>query len=497
MERQKMTADEKLQVLPTSVSLRSNFQILPRNASLKSSTASTFNTPINELAIQLELRRYELQPRSESDHDGSNTLQNVRYYSDDLEPSTPIFINCRLKNVDFIQCKFQDTEFCNLTLSNVTLLYVDLDNVALNGLDLNGHLWKTTIARNAVLVHKATKYVHGTRTTILGLHYPINDRRPDENTVIETRWLENVSPQTTKSIQRYQNCFKGSPQAGYTGPDLLVRLIDYKHIISQIVQHCVGKNDPFFERYARKPKAQIVTFRHASEPEAPGGDVHVYCPESTRDTCLAALALQYISTTKPTVINEYIPRLFETTQCTVSGPSKLRCDSSTPSVVLHYNFEGGTGFVKTDDETWHEPMIFIRHSASDIPHIHLYISKRFWGLARWKEGIKEVILQKSLRNTPNPGNFYNFLTKIAKIAAPAPRWRNHERRVEINYNRQRDEYYCARGTTLRITIDGADCEERQAFVQKLEQTIGWMQYERPLFKWNTFYNKVLTYTRHP
>jgi hypothetical protein len=246
MKRQKPTDDEILQVLSTSVSLRSNLQILLRDASLQS-----INTPIHALAAQLELSRYKLQPESETYYDGNNTLQNVRYYSDDPEPSTPTFFNCRLKNVDFVQCKFQDTEFCNLTLSNVAIFYIDFHNAAVNGLDLDGHLWKTTIARNAVLVHKATQYVHGTGTTIMGLHYPIIDRRPDENTVIETRRLENVSPQTTKRIQRYENAFEASLQAVRTPrPDILVRLVDHKSIMSQIVRDCVGKSDASFKRYA-------------------------------------------------------------------------------------------------------------------------------------------------------------------------------------------------------------------------------------------------------
>jgi hypothetical protein len=251
MKRQKPTNDEVLQALSTSVSLRSNIQILLKDGSLQSNTVKLTNTPIHALAAQLELSRYKLQPESETDHDGNNTLQNVRYYSDDVEPSTPTFINCRLRNVDFIQCKFQNTEFCNLTFSDVAILYVDLDNVALNGQDLDEHLWKTNIARNAVLVHKATQYVHGTRTTTMGLHYPIIDRRPDENTVIETRRLENVSPQTTKRIQRYENGFEASlPAVRTPRPDILVRLVDHKSIMSQIVRDCVGKSDASFKRYA-------------------------------------------------------------------------------------------------------------------------------------------------------------------------------------------------------------------------------------------------------
>jgi hypothetical protein len=420
MEQQKPTDDKILPVRSTSVSLRSNFQILLRNDSLQSSAASILNTSIDELATQLELSRYNLQPESETDDHG-NTLLNVRFYSTDSEPSTPTFINCRLKNVDFIQCRFYQTEFCNLTLSNVAVFYVDFHNAAVNGLDLEGHLWKFAIVRNAVLVRKSTQYIHNTRTTILQARTPLSvcTNEPEEKTVVETRRLGHLTSTATKIVQRYEDCFEASLQAVHSPrPNLLVRLVDYKHIISRIVQHCVGIHNPFFERYTRKPWAQIVTIRQTTEPEAPGGDVHVYCPESTQDTCLIVLALQYISTTRSTAINEYLHGPFEETQCTVSGPSRLRCDSKTPLVILHYNFDGGTGFVKTDDGTWRELMNFIRYSASDIPHIHLYISKHFWDLARWREGVAEVILQKSLLNTPNLHELHNFLVDIAKSAAP-------------------------------------------------------------------------------
>jgi hypothetical protein len=56
-------------------------------------------------------------------------------------------------------------------------------------------------------------------------------------------------------------------------------------------------------------------------------------------------------------------------------------------LVLHYSFEGGTGSIKTDDETWHELMIRIRHVASHIEEIHLTISQGFWNLARWRDGV--------------------------------------------------------------------------------------------------------------
>jgi hypothetical protein len=236
-----------------------------------------------------------------------------------------------------------------------------------------------------------------------------------------------------------------------------------------------------------------VTFRQNTDPKPPGGDVHVYCPESTRELCLAVLALSYISTARSAAINEYIHGPFDRTHCAVSSPDRLRYNSST-LLVLHYNFEGGIGSIRTDDETWHRLMKHIRHSASHILDIHLMISKRFWGLARWQDGAHKVLDQNSLCSGSNHRNFPNFLAKIAKIAAPASRWKNFSKeygRGEKAYIPRRGPDYCSRGTTLRISIDGADSEERRRFVQELEEVIQEKREARPLFHWD---GKVYTRT---
>jgi uncharacterized protein YjbI with pentapeptide repeats len=149
MKRRNPTDEEILEVLSTSVILRSNCQILLKNTTLQSSTATTSNTPTNELAAQLELSRYDHPTEIDSDY--GNTLHNVCYYSD-FEPSAPILINSRLQNVSFVQCRFYETEFCNLTLSDVAFLYIDLHNVGVSDLDLEGHLWEAAMVRNAFLV---------------------------------------------------------------------------------------------------------------------------------------------------------------------------------------------------------------------------------------------------------------------------------------------------------------------------------------------------------
>jgi hypothetical protein len=158
---------------------------------------------------------------------------------------------------------------------------------------------------------------------------------------------------------------------------------------------------------------------------------------------------------------------------------------------LHYNFEGSIGSIKTDDETWHELMIRIRHAASHISTIHLIISKSFWDLACWRDGVQAVLEQNFLGNRPIPKNHPNFLAKIAKIAAPAPCWRCHDRKWERDdYDREKDSHYSSHGTDLHITIDGADDGERQVFVRELEEIVEKMREARPLFRWGSIYTRT-------
>jgi hypothetical protein len=209
------------------------------------------------------------------------------------------------------------------------------------------------------------------------------------------------------------------------------------------------------------------------------------------------------------MFNEHIHGPFDRIECNVGYPSRYSCSPSA-SLGSHYNFEGGIGFLKTHDTNWHRLMRNMRHKQWQVPHIHLYISKSFWDLVHWRKGAEEVLAQRSLRNSPNPHSedcptpycvdpdcpiCPNFLTKVAKFAAPAPRWMNHSRRDEVNYDPEKDWYYCTRGTTLRITIEDTDSEERQAFVQKLERTIRKMRRARSLYSWNKLCVGVVTYTR--
>jgi hypothetical protein len=221
--------DETLQILASSVYLRSN------------------GTLLDAIKTALNLSKYS-QAAAPDDH--GNTFRNVHYYSDS-EPSTPTFFNCKLENVDFIQCKFRDTEFYNLTLTNVTFLYVDCNNVSVGNLSLRDCMWKLSITQNAFLVHNSTIDTGNTRTTTLEPSSPLTSRHFEENTIIATRRIFSVTLEAAIYIKRYEKEFQAfvlvtqSPQHG----TLLARLMDHKHIVSLIVDYCVNEDDTSFTRW--------------------------------------------------------------------------------------------------------------------------------------------------------------------------------------------------------------------------------------------------------
>jgi hypothetical protein len=56
------------------------------------------------------------------------------------------------------------------------------------------------------------------------------------------QFIQLFSPEATKAIQRYEDCFKASLLAAHSSrPKLIVRFVDYIHIIPQIIQYCVSK----------------------------------------------------------------------------------------------------------------------------------------------------------------------------------------------------------------------------------------------------------------
>lgn len=423
-----MEDEEALQILASSVFLRSN------------------ETPLGAVVTALNLSKYD-QVTVPEDSDKVNTFQNVHYYSES-EPSTPDLFNCRLENVDFVQCNFQNTEFCNLTLSNVTFLYVDCFNVTLNSLDLQDCIWKFAIAQNAMLVHKLTEDNGNTRTITLEPFKPLDGRHFEDSTIVATRRLTAVPLQAAIDIKRFENGFPASVRVSPTPRHgtLLVLLTDHKHVVSQIVDYCVGEDNASSTEFVyglcrligqltnqdrersddeersddKKRNDDVVTFRNRADFNSASKSVHVFFPHSTDDLHLETLALLYASTAKPTMVCECLHGPFHRIQRTVSKPHAIKYDSNT-TLVLHYHFEGDSGSIKTDDELLRILFNHIRHGASHLTSIHLMIGKGFWELANWRRGAAAVLGQTSLHNNDRSMGYPNVLANVAKIAAPADR----------------------------------------------------------------------------
>lgn len=212
-----------------------------------SEIGDSFDKSLYDLVAQLKLDKYE---GLAGEHDDGSTFLNVHYCSNSAA-SVPTFIDCQLENVHFIQCKFRDTEFHSLKLTNVAFLYTDLDNVTVSGLSLEGLLWKTTVIRNAYLLGPATHCASDPTKLELGPFNPLSTRCLGDNTVIETLRLSTPSPKSARALRKFEDAFRSSLQVSLRPQQgLLVRLLDHRHIVSRIVEYCVGGNNYFFERYA-------------------------------------------------------------------------------------------------------------------------------------------------------------------------------------------------------------------------------------------------------
>lgn len=234
------------------------------------------------------------------------------------------------------------------------------------------------------------------------------------------------------------------------------------------------------------------------------GTVYLYCPKSTGPWHLATLALLHSNRNVQDRLIDYCQGPLRRAQCHAINADryitkfqgKIPHLSSAKTVVLHYNFESDGGFLTTNDETWHKLLAYLRLEASHISEMHLIIDNGFWDLAVWRHGATAVLDQNNLRNSPNPRDFPNFLTKVAMIAAPASRWHDHDfmktREYQYHYDPDEDYNHCAHGTRLEISIEGAVSEEQQAFVRELARRIEKLRVERPLHRWNS-----CKYTREP
>lgn len=352
---------------------------------------NSFDRSLYDLVVQLKLDRHE-GPADE--HDDGNTFLNVHYYSDSAA-STPTFIDCQLENVHFIQCNFRDTEFCNLKLINVAFLYIDLDNVTMSDLSLEGHLWKTTGVRNAYLLGPATSCASDPTKTVLDPSSPISTRHPGENTVVETLRLSTPSSRAARALRKFEDSFQLSLQvSSHPQNQLVFRLLDHKHIMSQIVEYSISGNDYLFQRYVmkihfsntprltvgehRSRRSRIVTLREQAPPFfSQNHAIHVHCPESVRAICILDLILLGTRIARPSAPDDRMHISIDWLQCRVTELHNLRPTSNTV-LMLYYQFEGGIGSTKTDDEAWHHLMNCIRHDHSYIPKVHLRIDKRFW-----------------------------------------------------------------------------------------------------------------------
>lgn len=231
----------------------------------------------------------------------------------------------------------------------------------------------------------------------------------------------------------------------------------------------------------RKWANKIVSFRYGMESGSVSDAVHFFCPDDTREFCLIVLGLLYLSKARPTMVCETLHLPLNQVQCKVSAPDKLRCGTNA-TLVLYHLFEGSRGFIKTDDEAWNNLMKHVRHKASHTNSVHLVIGRSFWDIALWRDGAQEVLHQTSLRNISSKMEYPNFLAKIAKIAAPAHRWKDFSLR-ELSYDASEDPHYSFEDTALQITIDGTESVEQLKFVRELEDEIHELRTARPLFHW--------------
>jgi hypothetical protein len=178
----------------------------------------------------------------------------------------------------------------------------------------------------------------------------------------------------------------------------------------------------------RNVLAETVAFCYTTGSSTTSQDIHIYCPGDTRPLSLASLTLHYISTVRPTAMKDSLHGTFYGILCTTSSPDKLKHTFST-TLVPHYHFSHEQGTLKTDEKLWHRLITHIRHTASDIPQIHLIAGRNFWDFSCWKSVASEVLdCGRCCNNFPRGRDRSNFLAVIAKIAAPALRFHIRKRR---------------------------------------------------------------------
>jgi hypothetical protein len=143
---------------------------------------------------------------------------------------------------------------------------------------------------------------------------------------------------------------------------------------------------------------------------------------------------------------------------------------SITQLDLFYHFRREPGVIETNNQEWHEMMNKVRHHFSCIPHIHIHIGHGFWNKLEWRKGV-ELVMNERKRRHPA------FLDDVAKTAAPAERWQDHDDPATLRIE----------GTKVRVSIEHTGDESvgekmwKEGFVEEVTEEILKRGLARPLF----------------
>jgi hypothetical protein len=143
---------------------------------------------------------------------------------------------------------------------------------------------------------------------------------------------------------------------------------------------------------------------------------------------------------------------------------------SITQLDLFYHFRREPGVIETNNQEWHEMMNKVRHHFSCIPKIHIHIGHGFWNKLEWRKGV-ELVMNERKRRYPA------FLDDVAKTAAPAERWQDHDDPATLRIE----------GTKVRVSIEHTGDESvgekmwKEGFVEEVTEEILKRGLARPLF----------------
>lgn len=115
-------------------------------------------------------------------------------------------------------------------------------------------------------------------------------------------------------------------------------------------------------------------------------------------------------------------------------------------------------------------MNMLRHEhAPPSKPLQVYIDEAFWDIADWQEGVNAVMEQRSIRNTHlHAGE--DVLYQLSKFAGR-----------EMRHPQGQEHLAVPCGSSLELTIHGADAQAKVDFVIALEDVINWGMSWRPYF----------------